>query len=559
MNAVFLGCFSRVFVMKRYLSVLIGSGFCAVGVVLSPAYAANLLQVYQQAIKSDPIYAQAISTWHSQKMNFPIARAGYLPQLSLAANASRQYQNVSSTFSPSFFGPTRSGNTGSGYSWLYGYNVTASQQIFNYGAWEQIKNASYAVKAATATFLAAQQSLMQRTTTAYFNVLKAYDQLRYTVANKRAVWQQFVTAREQFRVGLIAITDEYDARASYDQVVAQQIAAQNNLNSQLENLRAITNHSYSALSGLGKLPLYAPLPNNINAWVHVANKQNYSVIAQNDTVLAAMENIKQQAAAAYPTVGLTGAIGEQHVTDMAPGSSQDTANLGLQLSYNPIQGGLVNAKTKQARYNYATSAGLLEQTHRAVVNQTRSSFLSILSDISRVKADRQTIMSTRNAEEATSAGLKVGTRTMVDVLNALTSLYQAQQQYANDQYSYINDLINLKLAAGTLSELDLQEINSWLGKAIRFPAQMSVATIPVDHAHDSVTVNKILGYSTPHSNNQNKSDNHVASTESAANVAAPTVEPMTAAPEQKTTVIPAPATERKYVPLPAPASVLKYS
>lgn len=576
--------FFQGFVMNRYLFLV--SGVFATMFAVSPVYADNLMQVYSQALKSDPIYAQAVSTWHSEKMNFPIARAGYLPQLSLIGNAARQYQQTNPNFFPSFSGPSSTNSAGvfsvgNGTSWLYGYSLTATQQVFNYGVWEQMKNASYSVKAATATFLAAQQSLMQRTATAYFAVLKAYDQLRYTVANKRAVWEQFVTAREQFRVGLIAITDEYDARARYDQVVALELANLNNLNIQLENLRALTDHSYSSLNGLGKLPLLTPQPNNINTWVKISDKQNYSIQAQNFTVLANMENIKQQAAAAYPSIGLTGGVSEQHLTDASPNATEDTADLGLELAYNPIQGGLVDAKTKQARYNYVTASGLLEQTHRQVVDQARTSFLSILSDISRVKADRQTIMSTQNAFDATEAGLKVGTRTMVDVLNSLTSVYQAQQQYANDQYSYISDLINLKLAAGTLSERDLAEINSWLGKPIRFPSQMSVATVPAENSHEELGIdtgpNISKAYTEDNKQKTVSSDDAVtqpattqsttmqpATTQPAVVPPAPTsistpTTPLIPVPKSSPnlTLIPAPGST--YTPIPAPASTSQRS
>lgn len=478
--------------MKRYLSVF---GVFVASVSSFSATADNLMQVYTQAVQSDPVFAQAESTWHSQQMSLPIARAGYLPQVSLAANGARNYQQMTPNFGAG--GGQIGGGSGSsssamgggfnGYSWQYGYSLNATQQIYNFAAWEQIKGAKASVKAATANYLAAQQSLMQRTATAYFNVLQAYDELRYTIANKRAVWQQFVTAREQFRVGLIAITDEYDARSRYDQVVAQQIAAQNNLNIKLENLRAITGHDYSSLAGLGKhLPMIAPQPANIDTWVQVADNQNYAIKAQNYTVIAAMDNIKQQAGAGYPTLGIQGGVGETHIVDNAPNIGQTSGNLGLNLAYNPIQGGGVIAATKKARYDYVTASAKLDQIHRDVVNQARSSFLSVLSNSSQIKADKQSIISAKNALSATEAGLKVGTRTMVDVLDALKTLYQSQKQFAVDQYAYINNLIALKAAAGTLSVVDLQKVNAWLGRSVVFPSQDSVGILPTQDDHAKI-------------------------------------------------------------------------
>jgi outer membrane protein len=478
------------FLMQKSQRFLAKVVIAAAALVSLSARADDLMQVYNQALAADPVFAQAQSTWKSQKMNLPIAEAGYLPQVTVNANSSRNYIQ---TF-PGLSTNVASGVSATSYTWQYGYSVNVTQPIFNLAAWESIKNADATVKAATASYLAAQQSLIQRTATAYFNVLQAYERLRYTVANKRAVWQQFLTAREQFRVGLIAITDEYDARSRYDQVVANQIAAQNELNIQLENLRAITGRGYVALSGLGKqLPLVRPQPDNMDLWVTVSTKQNYDLKAQNYSVLAAMQTIKQQAAGGYPSINLQGGVSDSHVVGSPPDTAQDAGNLGLALTYEPIQGGLVIASTEQARYNYVTASGKLEQVHRSVINQTRSSYLSVLSLISKVQADKQNIISASNALDSTKAGLHVGTRTMVDVLRDLTSLYLAQQQYMNDQYDYVSNLIKLKAAAGTLSVDDLKQINTWLDKSIRFPEQLSVASMPTESGNREIKTDDTVG------------------------------------------------------------------
>lgn len=467
-----------VLIMKRY-SCLTTHSFVLLLTLSTSACATDLMQVYRQAMKEDQTFAQAESTWHSQQMNLPIARANYLPQVGLIGNGNRVYTRSIPGSLSAFSGSSN------GYTWQYGYTLSATQPLFDLPAWDAIKNADATVKSATATYIAAEQSLMQRTATAYFNVLEAYDQLRYTLENKRAVWQQYKTARAQFRVGLIAVTNEYNARAQYDQVVAQQIAQQNNLNIQIEALRVITDKQYASLAGLGKhMPLLSPQPNNINQWVAVADQQNYNIKAQNYAVVAAMETIKQQSTEDLPTIGLSGSYAQAVTSDNPPASllpnttQLDTGSYGLALSFKPIQGGAVIANTRQAEYNYATAAGLLEQTHRTVIQQTRTSFLSILSNVSQIKADRQSILSARNSAKAMIAGMQVGTRTMVDVLSALTTLYQAEEQYATDEYSYINNIIALKAAAGTLCVQDLQQINAWLGKSVHFPNQLSVANIP---------------------------------------------------------------------------------
>ena len=435
--------------------------FLILGNICSPpSYATNLIQVYNQALASDPVYAQAESNWHSVEMNLPIAQASYLTQVGVIANSTRNY---------SYYNP-ESQSLIQDYNWQYGYTLSITQPIFNLPAWESIKNAKAIVKAATASFFASQQQLIQRTVTAYFNVLRAQNALKYILANKDAVMQQLTASETKYKTGVIAITDVYNARSSYDQILAQQTTAENSLDNALEALHIITGRYYKSLNDITKrLPLLKPIPTNINRWVTTANTQNYNILTQKYNVLAAMDTIKQKASGGFPVLSLAGGYSQAQAVDNTSNRTvTDNASLGFNLAYNPIQGGLINASTKQARYNYLAAVSKLEEVHRQVVSVARSSYVGMLFAITQIETDQLRVSSARDALAATEAGLTVGTRTMVDVLSALTTLYEAQQKSVLDQYTYIEQFIALKAAAGTLSVADLVKINTWLGKSVAF-------------------------------------------------------------------------------------------
>ena len=99
---------------------------------------------------------------------------------------------------------------------------------------------------------------------------------------------------------------------------------------------------------------------------------------------------------------------------------------------------------------------------RETERQTRDAYLGVLSEISRVNALQQAVASSRTALEATQAGFEVGTRTIVDVLNSQRSLYIAITNYYDSRYTYIGNVLALKLAAGTLQVQDLEEIDRFL-------------------------------------------------------------------------------------------------
>lgn len=428
---------------------------------VTASFGENLLQVYQQALENDPKFKQARATWQSQKMNLPIARAAYLPQFGVQANGTRNYTLIRPiSLSPIY-----------GYNWSYGYTATLQQPLFALSAWQSIKQAGAKVKAVSASYLAAQQDLMTRTTTAYFDALKRYNILQYTIARKEAIYKQLESAKETYHAGLIAITDVYDAQSRYDVARTQEIATQNALEVSLEKLRAITGHYYTQLLGLKKdIPLSVPNPKNINTWTQAAERENYNIQSQNFTVIAAMDNIKRIATQDMPVISAAGSYAQaQSAASSGNKTTTDTAGLGLNLTYQPIQGGLINASVKQAKYDYVAASGRLEEVDHQVVETTRSSFLNILAGIGKIKSDKISIESAEKALDAASVGLRVGTRTMIDVLADLNNLYQNKQVYIEDQYDYLNNIIQLKNASGRLSTIDLVSINKELNSKITLP------------------------------------------------------------------------------------------
>lgn len=428
--------------------------------VVTPLQAADLMDVYYQALHADPTFKKAEADWRSARENFPIALSSILPQFNATGNYNRKYSHETPIFVLDQNGTNHATQ----------YALTLTQPIFNFAAWKAISSARASVKAATATYAAASQDLMLRTARAYFSVLQAYDQLGYTQARKRAVYEQLLTARERFKVGLIAITGVYDARSVYDRAAATAIADQNRLNDTVEELREITGRYYFRMKGIGRaIPLVKPKPNDINRWVRVAEEQNYSLISQNFNVVSTRERVKQEAAGWMPQVDLVGQFAETFDSRLPgfPKATTETGTYGASVNFPLIQGGLVTAQTRQARYNYLSASSERQFVHRSVVSETRQSFLGIITGIAKIKADLQAVKSAQNALEATKAGYEVGTRTMVDVLDDLTALYLEKQRYTDDQYRYIIDTIELKVNAGTLSVPDLEKINGWLSQFVK--------------------------------------------------------------------------------------------
>lgn len=250
--------------------------------------------------------------------------------------------------------------------------------------------------------------------------------------------------------------------------MAEVISARNNQINQNENLRKLTNHVYEYLAPLrdSRIPLIKPEPDNVNEWIDLGLNQNYNLFAAKYNLLSARENIKAQAAGNWPTLTIQGNSGQTHNSagngSFFIPSRQSNSNVALALNFPAFQGGLVQSQTRQAQFDFQSASEQLERTYRDVEVNSRIAFNTIIDGISKVKADRQTVISTQNSLESTEAQFQVGTRTMVDVVNAQQRLFEAQRQLASDQYDLINALLNLKYLAGTLNANDIEEVNAWL-------------------------------------------------------------------------------------------------
>ncbi len=451
----------------------------------SPIFATNLLDTYQQALCSDQIFQQAVNQRLSDKQGVPISLSALLPSLGVIAQPNISKSNISGS-GATFVGS----NTERGYS----LTLTLNQTVFNFAQFANLRGAKALSKQADATLNAAAQDLMVRVAKAYFAVLNDEDNLRYTLAAKKAYAKQLDQTTQQYKVGLKTITDVYTARASYENSVADYITAENQLQDDKENLRVITGVYYPHLSKLSeKFPYISPNPSNMESWVKIALCQNWAIKAALYFAESARQNIKQQFAGHLPNLVAQASYGVNFTRvvssniageavlppvptptpsplpipvdeDIFPtGATRTTTTAGsLILNIPLVQGGYVTASTQKAKYDYKIATSQLEQQIRNTSNMTRQNYLNILSGISKIKADKETIKSSISALDGMRAAYEVGTGTLVDVLNQQQKVYLAQKQYASDRYNYVNSLLALKAAAGTLSVCDLQAINRWL-------------------------------------------------------------------------------------------------
>ncbi|MBI3561216.1 MAG: TolC family outer membrane protein [Gammaproteobacteria bacterium] len=420
----------------------------------SPARAENLWQVYELARANDPIYRAAEADYRAQLETKAQAIAPLLPQVNASASRGKDKLDVtkSTTFPP--IGNYDTNTTK--------YSLSLTQAIYHHDRWVALRQANAQVARAEAGWASAKHDLIIRVAQAYFGVLSADDSLNFARAEKQAFDQQLQQTQQRFQVGLSAITDVYDAQARYDQSVAQEITADNQLATAREALRELTGQAVMNLALLkDPSPLLNPEPANIDSWVKTALEQNFTLLMSEKTLDIARDEVNRVRAGHYPTLDLVAARTSTNTSGDSTLDSKDTT-LSLQLNVPLFSGGLVYSQTNAAEQRYFQNKELYEQQRRATERAARISFLSVQADVSQVTALRQTLKSSQTAMEATQTGYEVGTRTIVDVLNSKQSLYGAQRDYAVARYNYIIETLKLKQAVGSLNDDEVKKVNEWL-------------------------------------------------------------------------------------------------
>jgi outer membrane protein len=415
------------------------------------APADDLVSIYNRALEADPEYQAAIEAHRAAIEILPQRRAVLLPNLQLAGDVSRDR-----------FDDRASDDTS--YATNQTYSIQLRQTLFRRDQFTQLEQADSQVAQADALLAAARQDLILRVATRYFLVLGAQDNLDFVSADKEAIARTLEQAQQRFEVGLAAITDTLEAQARYDIAVSDEINAEKLLADAREALRELTGVPPESPEVLQEeIPLVVPEPADQEQWVSAAMEQSPLVLAASAAAEAAKREIQVQNSGHYPTLDM---IADYSYRNNRFGGFQDLERndsaIGLELRLPLYQGGLVSSQTRQSRYTYEQSREELEKQLRATERQTSDNYRGVLTGISRVNALKQAVASNEKAVEAAEAGFEVGTRTIVDVLDAQRELLRARRDHARSRYDYLLDTLRLKQAAGILEEPDLAMINAWL-------------------------------------------------------------------------------------------------
>lgn len=425
----------------------------------------TLQDIYTLALENDHQLKADTAAYRAGIEALTLGRANLLPQVNATASYAETEQDLTGSLSPG------SGTSGTFdiESYNEAYGVTLTQPLFNMEAWFGYKQGISLSDQAEAQFGADQQSLIIRTSEAYFTVLRSIDNMETAQAEEKALSHQLEQTKQRFEVGLTAITDVHEAQAAFDNATATTLEALGNLGIAFEELEVLTGRSHDMVAPLvDNFPVIKPQPLARNEWVDFALQNNYSLRVAKLSADSAEQNARSKASGHLPTLTGSYSYTERDDTNSNIGGFANDSRIdngstvAVQLDVPIFSGLRVSGQRRQAYQQQMQAQESYNKTQRDTIQAARSLHLSVVTNVAQVKARNQAITSGRSALEATQAGYEVGTRNLVDVLVAQQNLYQAKRNYDDTRYAYIVNMLRLKEVAGNLTPEDIVTLTRWL-------------------------------------------------------------------------------------------------
>ena len=427
----------------------------AIGAALAlPAQAQSLVALYESARAFDASYQSVKSLYDATLAKSEQARAGLLHTIAMSANAS--LSTIDNTLA----------KTKQGFYDTQSATLSASKPLYRPANQITFNQSQRQIEVVEQQLLAAEQDLIIKVSTAYFDVLASQDSLTFVLAQKAAVSEQLASAKRNFEVGTATITDTREAQARFDLVIAQEIAGRNDLQVKKLALDQLVGKANTAPLAV-RLPLTLPpvLPDDVAPWVQKSEEQHPGIQQSRLALDVAQMETRKAQAASKPTLDLTGNLNMTQNNESASSTSSfrtTSASVGLSFSMPLFSGYSIENRLKETLSLEDKARTDLDAIKRTVAQGSRAAFYGLLSGQGQVKALEAAEASSQSALDANKLGYQVGVRINIDVLNSQSQLFDTKAKLAKARYDVLVGGLKLRQATGVLKADDIKPINALL-------------------------------------------------------------------------------------------------
>ncbi|MHC8333389.1 TolC family outer membrane protein [Pseudomonas sp. LB3P25] len=423
-------------------------------------------EIYEQALRNDPVFLGAIKERDAGLENRAIGRAGLLPRLGYTYNKGRNSSKVTYLNDRG-----RSQSDDRNYS-SYGSNLTLQQPLLDYEAYASYRKGVAQSLFADENFRGKSQQLLVRVLENYTQALFAQDQIDIAQAKKKAFEQQFQQNEHMFRQGEGTRTDILEAESRYELATAEEIEARDEQDASLRELGALIGVPAVNIGDLAPLDqhfqTFALQPANYDTWHEMAVANNPNLASQRQAVEVARYEVERNRAGHLPKVSAYASV-RQNESESGNTYNQryDTNTIGIEVSVPLYAGGGVSASTRQASRTMEQAEYELDGKTRETLIELRRQFSACLSGVNKLRAYQKALKAAEALVVSTKQSILGGERVNLDALNAEQQLFTTRRDLAQARYDYLMAWTKLHYYAGTLNEQDLAKVDEAFGQGPR--------------------------------------------------------------------------------------------
>ena len=458
------------------------------------SYSIDLLQAYQLAYKNSPLLKSKKTAYQTKVKNKDIKLGALLPNLSLSATPMRT----------EIYGNSQLADVTNGGV----FEVSANQTIFDYSAINIYRSVSETALSAYANYKYQEQQFMLLVAKTYFKILLNEAQLKISKAKLKTTESLLKKTKKKYQLHLKTLSDLTQIESEYFRVKALLKKNNSDLKNQYLKLNAlmVTNH----ISTISKIKddnfLQPPRPLNLNKWIKKAIINNHLLKSKKYAEAAAEKAVQACQGRFMPSISLSASYGyninpftqpgtndvygssSKNVVDKQIRSSQQvscldstsnntipagsngllnspsqinfvSAAISLTLTWNIFNGGISYAALKQGADEQQQAFYSTLQEKQDVEYKIEKNYLEILANLENIKSLKFAVNASKLAYQADLKKYNKDLIAVNELLQQMDKTFQDEYRLVNAKYSYINNLLNLKLNAGILSENDIRKIN----------------------------------------------------------------------------------------------------
>ncbi|OAN59873.1 TolC family outer membrane protein [Sphingomonas sp. TDK1] len=411
----------------------------------------TLQDALSQAYATNPDLQGQRANQRANDENVPIARSQGLPGLNATGSGNDSLYNTASN--P--LTPSRQAQLG----------INLSQPIYNGGRIRNsVRAAEVRVNAGRANLRGTEADIFTQTVTAYLNVIRDESIVRLNQENVHVLEVNLQATRDRFQVGDLTRTDVAQSEARLALAQSQLRSAEAQLIGSRETYIRVVGTAPGVLAPPPPLP---NLPEDVQSAEQVALANNPFLEAAQLARDATRYDTRVAKAGRLPQVSLgvggnysnyLGSIGSvggaSGVTSNVPNATT-SATLGVQVTLPLFQAGRPAAQVRQAQALEGAAIEQVTLTERGVIAQARSAYASYQAALRVIESSRTAVQANQLSLEGVRAENSVGTRTILDILNAEQELLNSQVQYVTAERDAYVAGFSLLAAMGRAQAKDL--------------------------------------------------------------------------------------------------------